>query len=161
MPAAWDKFTNGGPAAVEPLIRIDGEVPEQARKQALAADLVKAGAMRFYLHDPTRQLFPQAAVHDGTTDIVFSNSSTTSLGEGVQTELVGRVKGEHLLRDIRAMSGSNWEQEPLLSPDDQNPLLVNYRYELEPALINLRPGLPRDVPTPEPGGRRSRAPGNP
>lgn len=158
VPPAWSKLTDAGPAAVEPLIRVDGEVPEQSRKQGLAADLVKAGAMRFFMHDPTKQIYPQAVIREGNPEVLFTNSSTTSLGEGVHTDLVVRVKGDQLLQEIRKLSGSNWEKEPLLAQDDQNPILVNYRYEFEPVLVNLRPALPRDLPGTDQGGRRPRTP---
>lgn len=157
MPRVWGKLADAGPTAIEPLIRIDGEVPPQARKQELAADLAKVGAMRFYQHDPTKQVYAQATIREGVPELLFSNSTTTSLGEGVQTELIARVKGDKLLRDFQRLSGSGWENEPILSPEDQNPILPNYPYELELVTLNLRPALPRDLPT-EPGGRRPRAP---
>lgn len=157
MPKVWGKVADAGPTAIEPLIRLEGEVPPQPRKQELAADLAKVGSMRFYQHDPTKQVYALASIRDGVPEIVFSNSTTTALGEGVQTELIARVKGDELLKEIRTLSASNWEKEPLVSNDDQNPILPNFRYEFEPVTLNLRPSMPRDLPT-EPGGRRPRTP---
>lgn len=140
------EFLSAGPKAAEPLLRIEGVVPPEDKRKALAEELMNPDAIQIHPGGPTRPL-GNATVLVGDEGVIVQHVLTITaptVGSEINALLSMRVRGDELVKEMQRLAGPDWDKEPInFSPE---PELARFQYKLEPFMINIRPSAPKTGP---------------
>jgi hypothetical protein len=145
---AWQKSL-GENAPIESLLRIEGNVPPDAQRAALAKEIHSPGAVTLY--PGSSPLAPPGlpTAHFTDTDVQFQQNieiSLPTLGGTIPATLSIRSKDDHLVADMLRLAGPGWEQQPAEPTTDRPAELTPYDISFKVTEINIKPSAQKLTP---------------
>ena len=140
------------PEDVASIIRIDGDVPDEAMRAKLAEELRKPGTINLNPGtSPVRQAGLPTIYFDpdgGIRLVQIVQVVVPSLNIRCPAKVSVQVVGDDLLKELHRLAGPDWEKQPLL-PDEQYPTqFAGFKYEFRVKELDLQKSLPPITPAP-------------
>jgi hypothetical protein len=152
LPEWLDNFQKA-PESKMALFHIDGNVPPEAQREQLVKELQLPLAINAYPGGPTqpaaRPLIRVSA--DAVRLISYVEMNLPTLGLSLPGYVTVEVTDEKLVKDIVALQGPGWEQQPTQPSWDVQ--LKDYKGGMKVVDVNLRPSAVREGPIPQQMGR--------